>query len=280
MPPSSRLAARSSRMLPPASIAGAHRVQVGRAVDDRRVDDLALAAEPGLEEGGEDADDEVRRAATEVADQVGREVRSRLVLAHPEQGAGDGDVVHVVAGRLRQRPALPPPGHPAVDQPRVARQALLGTEPEAFRRARAHALDQHVRLGDEVEDGRDRVGLLEVQRHARTPPVEQVVRSAGQHLPARPLDPDHVGTEVGQDHAGVRARPDAGDLDDLDPLEGSGALSECVRHAADCGSSPERPTRSACNAGFIDRKHASCVVLNGQQPRVTAGPSPRPGDDS
>ena len=52
----------------------------------------------GLEEGGEDADDEVGRAAAEVAEQVGREVRARRVLAEAVEGAGDGDVVHVVAG--------------------------------------------------------------------------------------------------------------------------------------------------------------------------------------
>ena len=63
---------------PPARNAGGHGVEVGGAVDDRGVDDLALAGEPRLEEGGEDADDEVRRPAAEVADQVGREVRPSL----------------------------------------------------------------------------------------------------------------------------------------------------------------------------------------------------------
>ena len=240
MPPSSRLATRSSRRLPAGEHPRAHGVQVRGAVDDRRVDHLSLAAEPGLEQRGENADDEVRRPATEVADQVGREVRPRLVLAHPEQGAGDRDVVHVVPGRLRERSALAPPGHPAVDQARVAGRTLVGTDTEPLGGARPHPLDQDVRLGDQVEHGRDRGRVLEVHGHARAAAVEQVVRSAGEQLPAGALHPDHVGAEVGQDHAGVRGGADAGDLDDLDATEGAGALPECVRHASECGSQPIR----------------------------------------
>ena len=86
-------------------------------------------------------------------------------------------------------------------------------------------------LGDQVEHGRDRGRVLEVERDARAAPVEQVVRAAGERLAARALDPDHVGAEVGQDHAGVRSGADAGDLDDLDPAQRSGALAQCVAHA-------------------------------------------------
>ena len=39
-------------------------------------------------------------AAAEVADEVAREMRSRLVLAKAVERAGDGDVVHVVPGGL------------------------------------------------------------------------------------------------------------------------------------------------------------------------------------
>jgi hypothetical protein len=51
-----------------------------------------------------------------------------------------------------------------------------------------------------------------------------------EHSAARAVDPDHVGTEVGQDHARVRARADARDLDDLDPLQRARAVAEFVRH--------------------------------------------------
>ena len=67
------------------------------------------------------------------------------VLAQAVQGAGDADVVEVVAGRLGQRPGLSPAGHPAVDQPRVAGPAVLGAEPETLGGAGAQALDQRRR---------------------------------------------------------------------------------------------------------------------------------------
>ena len=55
-------------------------------------------------------------------------------------------------------------------------------------------------------------------------------------LPARALDADHVGAQVGEDHAGVRTGADARDLDDLHPAQRTGALTEFVAHAADHGS--------------------------------------------
>ena len=80
---------RSSRQAPARDEAGQHRVQVRGAVDDRRVDDLALAAGARLEQGGEHPDDEVGRAAAEVAEQVGRELGRARRLAEAVQGAGD-----------------------------------------------------------------------------------------------------------------------------------------------------------------------------------------------
>ena len=192
-----------------------------------------LAGDPRLEQRGEDADHEVRRAAAEVADQVGREVRAALVLAEAVEGAGDRDVVHVVPGGLGERAVLAPAGHPAVDQARVDRVAVLGAEAEPLGDAGAHALDEHVGVGDQLQDGLGGLGVLEVERDAGAAAVEQVARAAGQRLAAWTLDADHVRPEVGQDHAGVRAGPDPRDLDDLDAAQRSGALPQFVRHGAD-----------------------------------------------
>ena len=125
------------------------------------------------------------KSPTRLAGKCGR----ALSWPMPEQGAGDRDVVHVVAGGRRQRAVLAPAGHPAVDQPRVALEALLGAEPEPLGGAGAHPLDQHVGLCDQVEHGRDRLGVLQVQRDARTAAVEQVGRAAGQRLAARAARP-------------------------------------------------------------------------------------------
>ena len=208
-----------------------HRVEVGRAVDDRGVDDLAPTARARLEERGEDADDEVGRAAAEVAEQVAREVRPVAVLAEAVEGAGDPDVVHVVARGLAPRPVLAPARHPADDQPLVAGVAGVRPEPEPLHRARAHPLDEHVGPLDEVEHGLDRLRPLEVERDARPAAVEHVGPPAGEHPAARPVDPHHVGAEVGQQHARVRPGPDARHLDHPHPPQRPGPLPQLVRHA-------------------------------------------------
>jgi hypothetical protein len=136
-----------------------------------------------------------------------------------------------VPGRLAPRPVLAPAGHPAIDQRRVARPAVVGTEAEPLDDARAHALDEHVGALDQIQHGGHRVGLLQVQCDARTTARQHVLLARTEGPAAGPLDPDHVGAEVGQDHARVRARADAGDLDDPDPPERTGALTEFVRHA-------------------------------------------------
>ena len=59
------------------------------------------------------------------------------------------------------------------------------------------------------------------------------MRAAAQQPAARAVDAHHVGAEIGQDHARVRAGADPGELDHLDPGERSGALSECVGHGAE-----------------------------------------------
>ena len=208
-----------------------HRVEVGRAVDDRGVDDLAPTARARLEERGEDADDEVGRAAAEVAEQVAREVRPVAVLAEAVEGAGDPDVVHVVARGLAPRPVLAPARHPADDQPLVAGVAGVRPEPEPLHRARAHPLDEHVGPLDEVEHGLDRLRPLEVERDARPAAVEHVGPPAGEHPAARPVDPHHVGAEVGQQHARVRPGPDARHLDHPHAPQRPGPLPQLVRHA-------------------------------------------------
>ena len=135
---------------------------------------------------------------------------------------------------VRERAVLAPAGHPAVDQPRVAGQAVVGAEPEPLGGAGAHALEQHVGVLDEREHGLDRLGALQVERDARPAAGEQVgLAGARADRAARPLDPDHVGAEVGQDRRGVRPGPDPGDLDDPDAPQRSGALPECVAHGRD-----------------------------------------------
>ena len=100
---------------------------------------------------GEDTDQQQHGAAAEVADEVQRQHRPVAGPADRVQGAGERDVVDVVAGVPRQRPVLAPAGHPAVDQPRVAGVAVGRPDPEALGDARPVALDQHVRVLDQTQ---------------------------------------------------------------------------------------------------------------------------------
>ena len=78
--------------------------------------------------------------------------------------AGERDVVDVVPGRVSERAVLPPPGHAPVHEARVARQAVVGTEPEAFGHPRPEALDERVGLLDHPEHRLHAVGVLQVDR--------------------------------------------------------------------------------------------------------------------
>ena len=133
----------------------------------------------------------------------------------------------------RERTVLAPAGHPSVDQSRVAGQAGVRAEPEALGGAGPHPFEEDVGGLDQREHGLDGLGPLEVQRDARPAagqqvgrPVPRAARTAG------PLDPDHVRAEVREQRRGVRPGADAGDLDDTDARERSGALSECVASCA------------------------------------------------
>ena len=114
-----------------------HRRQQRGAVDHGGVDDLALARTAGLDQGGAHAEGEQHPAAPEVADQVERRDRALSRPADRVEGAGEGDVVDVVAGGRRVGPVLAPAGHPAVDEAGVAGQADVGAETEPLGDARA-----------------------------------------------------------------------------------------------------------------------------------------------
>ena len=110
------------------------RGEVGRAVDDGGVDDLPPTARARLEQGGEHADGEVERAAAEVADEVDRHLGRPAGPADRAEGAGDGDVADVVPGGVGERTVLAPAGHPAVDEARVAGEAVVRARARAARR--------------------------------------------------------------------------------------------------------------------------------------------------
>ena len=112
---------------------------------------------PDLEQRGDDPEREEQSPAAEVGDQVQRRRRrtARPVRCAAER-AGDGDVVDVVPGARRQRALLAPAGHPAVDERRVAGEAVLRPDAEPLGDAGTEALDEDVGPADQVEHERRR----------------------------------------------------------------------------------------------------------------------------
>ena len=136
------------------------------------------------------------------------------------QRAGHGDIVDVVPGSLGERAVLAPTGHSPVDQPRVARKTLLGTEAEAFGDAGAEALDEHVGGFHQPQHRLDPSWVLQVGLHRALSAVEHP--RGHRQTPAAAagaLDPNDVGTEIGQHHAAEGRQGEAGELDHPDARE-------------------------------------------------------------
>ena len=114
----------------------------------------------------------------------------------------------------RQRPVLAPAGHPGEDQPGIALSARLRSEAESLGDAGPEALDQHVGVLGQLQQQVDRRRVLQVQADRAATAAERVVRPRRvRPAPLGPVHPQHVGTEVSQDHAAERGRRQAGDLD-------------------------------------------------------------------
>jgi hypothetical protein len=117
---------------------------------------------------------------------------------------------------MRQRPALAPAGHAAVDERGIARQAHVGPQAQALHHAGAKAFDEHVGALDEGQRTIARVRLAQVQRQHLPPARQHVV---GRGLLALAADAQHLGAQVGQHHRAEGAGADALHLDDLQSVQ-------------------------------------------------------------
>ena len=138
--------------------------------------------------------------------------------------ASEGDVVDVVSGRLRQRPILAPAGDAAIDEARIAREAIVGAEPQPLGDAGAEPLDKRVGAFDEAQGQRLSVRGFEIDRDRPATAQQQVVAQRPRETKiaaAWSVDAQHRGTHVGEQHRAHRPRPDPGEFDDFDPGERS-----------------------------------------------------------
>ena len=95
--------------------------------------------------------------------------------------------------------------------------ADLGTQSETFHNARPEPLHDDVGAPDQLSDAGHVVGVLDVGVDGASRPVQTGVGirdtvGPGQ-IGAGPPDPDDVGAEIVEQHAGVRGRPESGHLD-------------------------------------------------------------------
>ncbi len=142
------------------------------------------------------------------------------------QDTGERQVVQVVTRPVGQRAITPPAGHAGVHEPVVEGPQLAGTQPEALGHPRSEPLHDHVRPPGELQDQLDSRRGAEVHPDRGTVAAEHVPRIAERRaevgptgvgddqVGAGPDHPEHVGTEVRQDHARERGRPQTCEFDD------------------------------------------------------------------
>ena len=150
--------------------------QAGCPVHHGGVDHLTPAGAPSLHQGADHAEGQIHATAAEVPHQIQRRHRTGVDPAEVGQHPGQGDVVDVVSGRRGVRAVLAPTGHPSVDQRRVARQAILGSDSQSFGHPGPEALEAEVGALNESQYRLSALRVLQVDR---------------------PVDPDYVGTHVG-----------------------------------------------------------------------------------
>ena len=149
-----------------------------------------------------------------------------------------------MAGSLCIRTVLPPPRHATENEARIPLETHVGTDTKPLHHARSEPLDEAVGLGDQVEQRRHAIGMLQIEGDV-APPAEHEVRMrtlcVGAHRSGT-IDADHVCAEIGEQHRGERARPDACEFDD--PVSGE---RSCHGHSrfvgVDIGRDRRRATR-------------------------------------
>ena len=116
-------------------------------------------------------------------------------------------------------PCCPHPAIRAKIQPRVDTLAVLRADAEPLAGAGTESVDQHIGLGQQVQQ--HLTIRLQIEVDDPLAAMHQV-DVLGRH-PQTPgaSHPHHVGTQIGEHHGGVRPRADAAEFDDPDPGEGS-----------------------------------------------------------
>ena len=209
--------------------AEAEREPAERRLEQRSIHDAALAGElPAIERG--DAAERRPHTGAEIEQLHPDAGRRRFGRAVDAEHAGERLHDRLVPGLHLHRPVVAERPQRAIDEPGVRGTQARRVEAEILHDARPHVLHQHVAATDVLLEPGDRRGITQIQREAALVVIHGVKRIGGirreQRTPiarviaaVRPLELDHVGTQVGEDPSRERARQILGDLDHLDPAQ-------------------------------------------------------------
>ena len=231
---------------------------------DADVDDLPAAGGLGMAQRHEHADG-AEQAGDVVAQRHGaRQHRCFTRVA--------GQVVEPREGLRDVRKAMPPAvraglavaGHAQHHQLGVGLAQCVPRQAPALHRAGAEVLDQHIGLGDELQEQLHALGLQQVDRHralvaALAEPRECGVRAFGGGAEAahrvatdRVFDLDDVGPELAHDGSGIRAGQEVADIDHAHAGErlrrGRFGGRRCVGHVMRAGRLLGRQAVDFCAA--------------------------------
>ncbi|MCY1309917.1 hypothetical protein D9M70_600590 [compost metagenome] len=129
-----------------------------------------------------------------------------------------------MAGARRQRTGLPPTGHTAVDQLRIACQADIRPEAQALHDAGTEAFDKNVGAFDQLQKhlGCARFARVDHQATAATADYAVIAVEEARLLP---VDANYFRPHIRQQHGGEGRRPDRIHFDYLHPSQWSRHVS-------------------------------------------------------
>ena len=189
------------------------------------LDPLALAGALALDQRPQDAGAEMD-AGQEVANG-----RTRLGRRSVGIAGGVGDAAHrldgdVHGGKIAIGPVETEAGAAAVDQARVELAQHVPADAEAVHHAGGEVLDQHVGLGDKLEEDFPAARLLEVEDHRLLVGVQHDQRpgldlalAAAHDVALRRLDLEHAGAHEAELQPAIGAVVDLPQIEDEHPIQ-------------------------------------------------------------
>ena len=214
-----------------AEAGGDRRPRVGDGEDRVLVREVERARDAGplpFEQCRHDTERE-KEAADEIGERAAGSYRRAVGKAgHREESTRRlrDDVVRHLTGT---RPGRAEPGERTDDEARVARAQHVGAEPFRRHPPGAEVVDDGVGAGDEAQEQLAAFRVADVERDRALAAVGVLKRERGLALrrgavavivpSPRPLDLDHVGTEVGEERRRERPGDDAGEIEDAEAFE-------------------------------------------------------------